>query len=37
MALDDVVNVDLLTHPYNWIIVILILLLSSFALCLLTA
>ena len=35
MELSDIVNVDLLSHPYNWIIVILMLALSVFALCLL--
>jgi hypothetical protein len=37
MALDDFINVGLLSHPYNWIIVVLILALSVFALCLLAA
>lgn len=37
MTINDVVNVELLSHPYNWIITILILMISVFALCLLTA
>jgi hypothetical protein len=37
MDLADFINVPLLMHPYNWIIVILILALSSAALCLLIA
>lgn len=37
MALSDVVNVELLAHPYNWVIVILILALSVMAMCLLAA
>ena len=36
MGLSDVVNVELLSHPYNWIIVVLILALSTFAICLVT-
>jgi len=37
MELSDVINLQLLSHPYNWIIVILILMLSVMALCLLSA
>lgn len=36
MGWDDFVNVSLLSHPYNWIIVVIILAISTFALCLLT-
>ena len=34
MTVSDVINLELLAHPYNWIIVVLMLALSSFALCL---
>lgn len=37
MDLGDFINVPLLLHPYNWIIVVLMLALSAFALCLLAA
>jgi hypothetical protein len=37
MQVSDVVNVGLLAHPYNWVVVILILLGASLALCLLQA
>jgi hypothetical protein len=37
MDVNDFVNVELLSHPYNWIIVVLMLALSTFALCLLAA
>lgn len=36
MTIDDVINVDLIT-PYNVVIVVLILMLSTMALCLLAA
>ena len=35
MSVDDIVNTGLLFNPYNWIIVVLILAVSSMALCLL--
>lgn len=37
MSIDDVVNVELLRHPYNWIITILILAIAVSAMCLLAA
>jgi hypothetical protein len=37
VTINDVINVEMLSHPYNWIIVVLILSLSVFALCLLSA
>jgi len=35
MELSDFINLELLSHPYNWIIVVLMLSLSVMALCLL--
>lgn len=35
MTVSDVINLELLSHPYNWIIVVLMLALSAMALCLL--
>lgn len=35
MNLSDFVNLELLSHPYNWIVVVLILAISTMALCLL--
>lgn len=37
MGLDDFINVELISQPYNWIIVVLILAISVMALCLLAA
>lgn len=37
MSINDVVNVELLSHPYNYVIIVLMLALSAFALCLLAA
>ena len=37
MSINDVVNLELLANPLNWIIVVLMLALSAFALCLLMA
>ena len=37
MSIDDFVNTGLLFHPYNWIIIILMLALSVMAMCLLMA
>lgn len=37
MSINDIINVELLSHPYNWVIVVLMLALSAFALCLLAA
>lgn len=37
MSINDVINVELISHPYNWVIVVLILALSTMALCLLAA
>ena len=37
MSLSDVINVDLITQPYNWVMVVLILWISSMALCLILA
>lgn len=36
MELSDLINLDLLRQPYNWVIVVLMLMLSTFALCLIT-
>ena len=37
MGIDDFVNVDLLSNPYNWIMIVLILAVVTFGLCLLAA
>jgi hypothetical protein len=37
MTVNDIINTELLFHPYNWVIVVLILAISTFALCLLAA
>lgn len=37
MELSDVINLELLSHPYNWIVVVLILTVAVMALCLISA
>lgn len=37
MSIDDFINVGLISHPYNWLIVVLMLGLSVMAMCLLMA